>query len=181
MDDVILVPLAEEHLEMVRAWRNSPEIGQYMFTYQHISAEDQVAWFNRIKEDSTQKHFVVEYGDKFLGVASLSNIDRRHDQCVWGFYLAEQSVRGAGIGSKMLFRLADHAFREFGLHKLYGEVLATNQRALATHRKFGFHREGYLRDHIKKDEVYIDTVVFGLLRKDWQTGRPALFREIYER
>ena len=48
--------LEEEHLEMVRKWRNSPDVSKYMYTDQYISEEDQVNWFNNVKHDPTREY-----------------------------------------------------------------------------------------------------------------------------
>ena len=72
--DVEFVKLSEIHLEMVRNWRNSPEVSKYMYTNQYISEQDQVSWFEKVKDDSTKAYWVIKIGDKYVGVVNLYDI-----------------------------------------------------------------------------------------------------------
>ncbi|GAK91041.1 hypothetical protein JCM19297_2486 [Nonlabens ulvanivorans] len=45
MKDIKLIPLTEDKLELVRAWRNSTEVSSYMYTESIITAEQQLNWF----------------------------------------------------------------------------------------------------------------------------------------
>ena len=177
--EVELVPLRAEHLEMVREWRNSPEVSQFMYNTNYIEPEQQKAWFERIKMDSTQHHFLVLFGKTAVGAVSVSEVSKRFDSCVWGFYLGDEATKGRGIGSKMLFLLADFVFEELQLNKIRAEVLSTNHNGLRVHEKLGFQREGRLREHIRRGNIYVDVVAFGLLSKEWQVNRAALKAKIF--
>lgn len=181
MSDVKLIPLREDHLEQVRLWRNSKEVSKYMYTEADISPEQQTAWFERVSADETKQYFIIQYGDKNIGVANVCEISRLYDSCNWGFYLGDSSIRGAGVGSKTEFLILDHVFTTLGLNKLRCEVFVWNDAVIRMHEKFGFRREGYFRDHIIKDGKHQDVVVLGILKREWEMLRAHRHDKIYNR
>ena len=90
--------IREENLEMIRNWRNSPEVSNYMYTDDFITVDQQKKWFRQIKDDPTKKYWIIKVDDKYVGVVNLYDIDKRNKRCYWAYYLAESSIRGKGLG-----------------------------------------------------------------------------------
>ena len=179
MKDIELVPLTENDIELVREWRNSPEVSQYMYTEDPISKEQQEKWFKKISQEETSKYWIIKYDNNKIGVANLADIDRRNSKCFWGFYLGDSSIRGQGIGAKIEYNVLKYVFEEIKLNKLCGEVFSFNEKVVKMHEKFGFRREGYLRNHIQKSNKFHDVVVIGLLAVEWNQVKDVLRKKIY--
>lgn len=179
MTDINLVELEEHHLELVRSWRNNPEVSKYMYTDTNLSMEDQYAWYHRVWADPTYYYWMIEYEGRYFGVANLANIDFVNSKCSWAFYLGDTSVRGQGIGSKVEYHVLQHVFTRMGLNKLDCEVFAFNEQVIKMHEKFGFRREAYYRDYIRKNGNYYDVVGLSLLKRDWENIQPYMLRKIY--
>ena len=80
--------------------------------------------------------------------------------------------RGKGYGTIAQRLLADHLFREYGVHRVQSDTADDNpaeQRAL---EKAGFVREGIVRDAEERDGKYHDHLLYGLLRKEWLATQP---------
>ena len=75
MSDVELLPLTEDHLEMVREWRNSVEVNNYMYTEVNATPPQQIKWFKYIDGSDKYKYWVVYYEHKPLGVVNLADFD----------------------------------------------------------------------------------------------------------
>lgn len=181
MNDIALIPLVKEDLEMVRDWRNSAEVSQYMYTEPKITPEDQIKWFDNISNDPLCKFWIISYDGKPLGLASITEISKVFDSCFWAFYLGDNSVRGAGIGSKVEYNVLKYVFEELGLNKLRCEVMVTNPTVIEMHQKFGFRREAYYRDHVKKGDKYIDVVGLAMLKREWMQLKDYHYNRIYNR
>lgn len=179
--DITLRPLEEADLEMVRNWRNSPEVSQYMYTENYISAEDQIAWFDRVSKDQSCKYWIIEYESKSLGLVSISEISQTYDSCFWAFYLGDTTVRGAGIGAKVEYNMLSYVFDNLQLNKLRCEVLTSNEKVIRMHEKFGFRREAYYREHVKKKDEYYDVVGLAMLKREWDTLKDYHYNRIYNR
>ncbi|MDT0645914.1 UDP-4-amino-4,6-dideoxy-N-acetyl-beta-L-altrosamine N-acetyltransferase [Zunongwangia sp. F260] len=179
MKDIELIPLAEEDLDIVREWRNSPEVSQYMYKDENITREQQEKWFKKVQQDESKKYWIIKYEGEELGVANLTEIDKWNSKCYWGFYLGNTSIRGKGIGAKIEYNVLNYVFGELKLNKLCGEVFSFNEKVVQMHEKFGFRREGYLRNHIQKNNRFHDIVVIGLLSSEWKQLKDSLKTKIY--
>lgn len=181
MNDIVLTPITVDDLEMVRNWRNSPEVSKYMYTENYITAEEQQSWFSRISNNSNCEYFVISYKGQKIGLASLTEISKTFDSCFWAFYLGDQKVRGGGIGSKIEYNILHYVFDILKLNKLRCEVLVDNTTVITMHQKFGFRREAYYREHVKKGNQYFDVVGLAMLRKEWEQLRDYHYNRIYNR
>lgn len=179
MKDIELIPLKENDIELVREWRNSPEVSQYMYTDDFITKDQQEKWLDKINQEENSRYWIVKYEDQKIGLASITDIDRRNNKCFWGFYLGNTEIRGKGIGAKIEYNVLKIVFDEMKLNKLCGEVFSFNEKVVKMHEKFGFRREGYLRNHIFKNNKYHDVIVIGLLNSEWTQLNEGLRKKIY--
>lgn len=179
MSDIELIPLNEGHLELARQWRSSPEINKYMYTDINPTKDEQREWFHKISESLQDKHWMIDYEGKHLGVAYLYNIEPRWSRCYWGFYLGDTSIRGQGIGSKVEYNVLQYVFSEMNFNKLLCEVFEWNDFVIKMHERFGFRRESYFRDHIKKNGEFYDIVGLAMLSSDWERLQPYMKEKIY--
>lgn len=170
----LLRPLTPEFLELVRTWRNSLAVAQYMYTADPISTEQQQNWYTRISQDASVQYWLIYYRDRPVGVANLHAISQRNRSCYWAFYLGEENLHGSGIGAKVELAVLEYVFEDLKLNKLACEVFVTNDKVVAMHEKFGFRREAYFRQHIYKDKAFVDVVGLALLRREWQQLRDTL-------
>lgn len=154
--------------ERMRTWRNLPSVAQYMYTDHEISVEEHDRWFNRILNDSTVKHWIIVVDDQDVGVVNLYNIDERHKRCYWAFYIAEEGLRGRGVGSFVEYTVLSYVFDTLRMDKLCCEVLAFNESVVNMHKKFGFQQEGYFRQHVIKGGQRADIYCLAMLREEWE-------------
>ena len=179
--DIQLVDIKEEDLELIRNWRNSKEVSQYMYTSDEISAEQQKKWFEKIQSDSSQKYWLIEYGGQKLGLVSIYNIKQNFKHCSWAFYLGNTEVRGAGIGSKVEYTILNYVFETMKFNKLMCEVFTFNEKVIQMHKKFGFKQEGIYKEHIIKDGHYFDVTALAILKNEWVVIKANLKESIYNR
>ena len=89
-------------IELVRNWRNSKKVNQYMYTNHYISKEEHQKWMEKLRAKDTAIAWIIKYNGKPVGIAQLSNIDYEKKITEWGFYIADESVRGKGIGRALI-------------------------------------------------------------------------------
>ncbi len=177
--DIKLNRLTKADIEMVRNWRNSKEVAKYMYTENEISSEQQANWFESIKDREDCIYWIIEYDGKKLGLASLTGINQTLQSCYWAFYLGDQSVRGAGIGSKIEYNVLSYVFEKLELNKLRCEVFVENDMVIKMHEKFGFRREAYYREHCIKGDKKLDVVGLAILKRDWLQLKNKQYEKIY--
>ena len=156
-----LRPLAVDDLETIRAWRNHPNVRSSMFSTSEISREEHQGWFDRASADAARRLLLLERDDRAIGFVQFQILGGG-GIAEWGFYVAPGAKKGTG---GLLARHAlRFAFRDAGFHKVCGRVLAFNEPSIAFHLKFGFQREGILREHHFDGSRYHDVLCFGLLK-----------------
>jgi|SRR5690554_959337 len=135
---VTLKPLAEADLEMVREWRNSPEIAQHMLDQSHITEEMQRTWFNGLRNEDNRAYWVAWFKHEPIGVASLVNINRTAGTAEPGMYIYPQKYRNNIVPFCVAFILNDYAFSEIGLSLLLGKIFTDNEASIRFHEKCGY-------------------------------------------
>jgi putative acetyltransferase len=106
--------------------------------------------------------FVAEVPEGLVGRLSVAR-----DPHPASFHVADlglmvaASHRRRGIGRALLQRAVDWA-RGNAVAKLELHVFPDNEPALALYESFGFVREGYRRNHYRRDGEYVDAVLMAL-------------------
>ncbi len=74
--------------------------------------------------------------------------------------------KGRGYGRQMLRWVKDFTFTQLGYHRLWLDVVASNQRAQNLYFSEGFVREGILREAYKHPHRYEDMLILSILATD---------------
>lgn len=64
MSDIVLRNLVLSDIELVRHWRNSPEVSQYMYSDEQITTEQQKNWFNKIEHEDSSQYWMIVHDEK---------------------------------------------------------------------------------------------------------------------
>jgi ribosomal-protein-alanine N-acetyltransferase len=106
---------------------------------------------------------------RVIGKCALFNLDRDHHRAEVGYAL-NRAFWGQGIMTEALTGVIDYAFEHLGLHRLEADTDPDNAGSLALLNKLGFIEEGLFRERWNVYGEWRDSVMFGLLRDDWQAG-----------
>ena len=155
-------------------WRREPEVDRWMSLGGPPDPAAHRRWFDAVRTDADRCGWVITASDQPVGFLLLSGIEGPHRRAEWGWYIGEPRFRGRGAGRAAQALGLDRAFFEFGLEKVWSEVLADNEVALKAQAAAGFRREGYLRRHVYKDGRAHDVVLLGILREEWEARRAAI-------
>lgn len=91
----MLRPATDADRELVRRWRNHPDVRAVSLTQHEIGADEHAAWWQRVADDPTRQVLVYERGGIPAGVVSLWDIDWQTGTLWWGYYLDN-----AGLGER---------------------------------------------------------------------------------
>jgi UDP-4-amino-4,6-dideoxy-N-acetyl-beta-L-altrosamine N-acetyltransferase len=171
---VALRDIRFEDEEMIRTWRNSPEVASYMYKDHFISSEEHGRWVRDALKNRNLRYWIIVFEKEAVGLANLYNLDPTNRKAYWSFYLGSASVRGKGVGSVVEYLILCHVFDELGFHRLCCEVLASNLPVIEMHKSFGFVQEGYFRQHVIKGGRPQDAVLLAMVREDWERKRTKI-------
>ena len=171
-------PLTREDGPQILAWRNDPAISQHMYSDHPITLEEHAGWLGRMLSLDDRRGYVIEWNDRPVGAAYITEIDQDHKHAMWAFYLADPAVRGHGVGSVVEAAILRTAFEELGLHKLSCEVFDFNMAVVQMHRKFGFVDEGVFKAHKWKSGAWHDVYRLAFLEDTWAGRRDAIVAKL---
>lgn len=109
---------------------------------------------------------------RIVGTCTLFQIDRRNLRGEIGYALG-RAYWGQGLMTDALTALFDHAFGAMHLQRLEADVDPDNAASLRILERFGFVREGVLRERWRVGGGVQDSIILGLLKRDWE-ARPKV-------
>ena len=165
---VSLKDLKEIHLKKMIKWRSSERINKVSYSDINLNIEDQKKWFNSLQNNLSQKYYAIYYKNKHIGTCYLTDISNKNRSCSFGIYIGEENYLVSGAGFISELKLINIAFTQFKINRLHCEVLESNKNVIQLHKKFGFIKEGILRDYIQKNNQFHNVVILSILKKEWE-------------
>ena len=175
-----LRPVSQDDLELLFAWRNRPEVREFMYSSSEIELSTHKKWFASMLEDPSRCSLIMNLKGVDCAVILFADI-RGSTSCTWGFY----SGPSAQAGVSLLVELAGlrYAFETLRVNRLHCEVLSGNRQVINLHKKSGFTQEGCLHRARLTPRGLEDVIVFGMLKDEWPLARDRLqsrARRIYD-
>ncbi|MEX0810917.1 MAG: GNAT family N-acetyltransferase [Chitinophagales bacterium] len=136
-NNIHFADLSEEHLEMLRNWRNTDEVKQFLVNKNHIKADEQIKWFAEL-DKRKNIYYIVYYENTAIGCASLVNIDYKKKTAQPGFFIGNIKFRNHPVAVFSVYKLIERAFNDLKLNHLESVVLAENKSAIQLYRFLGF-------------------------------------------
>lgn len=180
---IALSPISLDDLPDLYAWINDRDQvlmnkpyspiheGHHRDWFDAIHHRDDVIIFGiRLLKSAELSHDSVLGLGPLIGSCQLHSINYVHRSAELQIRIGDASAQGMGYGTQATGLLLDFAFRDLNLHRVYLHVFANNERAIRMYEKIGFVREGIMRKMAHIDGVYIDAVLMGILREEYQNA-----------
>lgn len=161
--------LRERDLELVMRWRVRPEINAASLTHVTYDMDAQRRWFAAVSQDATRRYWVTAYQGRPIGLVNLAQLSWEDRRSSAGYYIGEPDYRQ--LGALVPAYLYNYAFGRLKLHKMFGEVIASNTNVLQIHRLHGYREVGRYKDHVVRDGRFDDVVLVELLAETWLAQR----------
>jgi UDP-4-amino-4,6-dideoxy-N-acetyl-beta-L-altrosamine N-acetyltransferase len=166
-DEVIRFRAIElQDLESLRNWINDPETARYLAMSWPVSTRDQQDWFEKLRKDSDRKKLVIELTQgELIGMVSFMNMDYRNRSVEIGITIGNPEYRAKGLASRALNLAVRVLFAEFNFHRIWAEILETNEPCLRLFKQADFEQEGLLRESVYWDGRMIGKIIMAKLRR----------------
>jgi len=124
-------------IEMVRRWRNKPDIKRYMEFQTHITPAMQAKWFDKI-DNHNNYFFIILHKKEAVGLISTFNINYKEGTANAGIFVWAKSALATQVPVWAVLAMLDFDFYVLGLKKTYIKVLSTNRRAIIYNKNLGY-------------------------------------------
>lgn len=121
--------------------------------------------------------FRIEKDNSCIGLVALDNIKWYNRKASLTLVIDPQ-FQGKGFGLKALHFICAYAFYQMNFHRLEAEVYDFNTRSILLLEKFGFIREGILREAKFSSGNYHHILVYGLLQNEYGQRYGKSFTEL---
>ena len=153
----------KEDLELLRDWRNISDFRKNFREVRELSINDQEKWFESL-QNTKHNNFMFTIVDlktnKPIGAAGLLYINWIIRSADFSFYIGENEVYidDKGIAEEATKLLINYGFNNLNLHKIWMELYEFDKVKVDFFmEKFGFKKDGVLRDNCFEDGKYFDS------------------------
>jgi len=134
---ITLTLLTEQDLELVRNWRNSPQVVRNYEYREYITTEMQSEWYKSIQNDGNI-YLVVGYRMKKIGVINAKNIDWEKREFESGIFIPDPTYMNSYIPAILSVMMTDLFFKIFEWERIYAHILKTNPQAIQFNKSLGY-------------------------------------------
>lgn len=168
--------LEKRHLEKLKEWRNAQM--NVLRQWKPLTDYNQERWFELISTSDTQVIFSIITFDKngdeqFIGYCGLVYIDYINRRAELSFLVDPERVSNKKVYAEDLVAalkiLCKYGFNELNLHKIYTETfeIESRQYHIEILERFGFKKDGILREHQFINGKYCDSHIHSILREEF--------------
>lgn len=136
------------------------------------SLQQEEEWFKRTAQSDAIVYWVMRVDGRTVGASALEEIDWINRHAGSGTIIGDPADWGKGYASEATRLRTDYAFQELGLERLETQSFAENSRMHRALEKSGYQMIGRRRRYVYKGGEWHDSLLFELLRDDWQARRP---------
>ena len=139
-------------------------------------AQDTMAYVDDVLKDekvvpqSRYVHALVDGGvGRVIGAGEININSFIHRSGEIG-YILHPDYWGKGLGTLVARKLVDKGFSELNLHRISATCDPQNISSRKVLEKVGMTLEGRIRHHMKMNDGWRDSLLFGLLEEEWRKG-----------
>jgi RimJ/RimL family protein N-acetyltransferase len=153
--------------EALRYWSSGPWL--------HMDqAHDNIAQTLKGYEEGASLRLAVVLTDtgELIGTTTLYAFDHRNHRCEIGYMLARPHWGRRYIG-EALAALVEYGFETLELHRIEADIHPDNLASGRILEALHFKLEGHFRERWFVNGEISDSMMYGLLRRDWDAAHPA--------
>ncbi len=160
--------IEREDLPQLRDWRNQERIRKNTREYKLLTMANQEEWYKDISLKKKDDMFLIIDNGERVGVCGLTNTNWKDKHTEFSYYSGlTNAFRNGKIALEVYKFLKKKAFKEFNLHRLWGEIYSCNTPALKLAIKCGLKEEGVLRQTYFWEGKYHDSIIVSILKEEY--------------
>ncbi|MDF2436943.1 MAG: alanine acetyltransferase [Bacteroidota bacterium] len=115
-------------------------------------------------------HFklILKETNEVIGGAGFHNWYFDHFRAELGYALTKDEYKRKGLMGEAVSTILNYGFNQMNLNRVEACISPANDASLALIKKFNFTQEGYLKQHYVRNGEVQDTIIFSLLKEEYQ-------------
>jgi len=113
-------------------------------------------------------HIILNDSKKVIGWCGYHTWYLSHFRAELGYVLSNEEHMNKGIMTEALAPVIDYGFNKMDLHRIEAFTAPGKSASLTLLEKHNFKKEGHLREHYFKNNKMEDSVLFALLKSEYQ-------------
>jgi len=163
------INLDDSQKNRVLSWRNNSSVREWMYTDHIISPDEHNRFLTGTIDEEINFYWVVIKDEIELGVLSINRVDWKNKNAYLGLY-RNPDCKIQDVG-KILIKLTQTiVFDLMQFNTLKLEVIEGN-RIISIYKRSGFREEGVLREFVYKNDEYVNVIVMGILKKEYESRK----------
>ncbi len=137
--------VAENYL----SWMQDPEVVQYLeCRWCAHTMESLREYVKNVCLSPNDFAFAIFINNEtHIGNVKIGNINWMHRFAEIGLLIGERSFRGRGLGTEVIRRATEYAFKELNINKLVAGIYSPNVASYKAFSKAGYREVGILKNH----------------------------------
>ena len=131
-----------------------------------------IAWTHRQRAAGLYVCYAVtlEGFDTAIGIFQVRQLDAEFATAEWGFAIGSP-FWGTGVFEEAAHLVLGFVFNTLDVHRLEARAALRNGRGTGALLKVGAIQEAVLRRSFRRDDEWVDQVLYSILVEDWQRAR----------
>lgn len=165
---VTLRPIKLSDAPQYVRWFKDADAIKFMSIAPDMTLAKEKKYIKGVMANKHDYNWSVEVDGKHIGSTEII-VDPHGQDAIFGIFLGEKNEWGKGYASECLNLVCKFLFEKLKFNRLYLKVFVRNSRAVKTYRKFGFVKEGLLRQEkfLPRTGRFEDGYIMSILRSEW--------------
>lgn len=168
---VRLRPVRDDDVDGLFAIFSDPRVMRYWSRPAMVVRDEAAAYAARMRNGFDQREALAwivadRADDRCVGQTTLYDIRAKHFRCEVGYALRADAW-GRGLAKESVGLALDWAFGRLGLNRVAADVSPGNEASTGLLTRLGFRFEGTLRENFCNEVEMQDSLVYGLLAREW--------------
>ena len=134
----------------------------------HPYAEENAREFLKLAQGPDKIWLAITLRDDGKQIVGIGlKVDSEHQNAELGYWLGVE-YWGQGYATEAGREMLRYGFEEVKLHRIFASHFGHNSVSGRVLRKLGMRYEGCQRQHLRKWDRFVDSEMYGLLRREWE-------------
>ena len=171
-DRLLLRRITNEDVAEIFALRSSPELMRYIPRPLITTVEEAGPYITRADNmiaagEGIEWAITIKGNRRLIGKAGLYRIQPANHRSELGYMLLPE-YQGKGIATEAVKLMLDFGFDRLNLHSMEAVIDPGNIASERVLQKCGFVKEAHIKENELFNGVYLDTVIYSLLRRNYK-------------